>query len=270
MNVTTESNLPKFPVLTAVVACILAVFLPSIIGGLVGLDESDYFGVFIRYLVSLLVIVGFVKLDWARSAGIATAFKLWRFKWFLYTLPLLLIAALNLLGIDWTQITLTPNSLLVWLTENIAVGLYEEVLLRGLVLFLLIKAWGQTASGLLKAVLFQALIFGLLHYANLSSGASVETVTIQVIYAFLIGIGFGGLALLTGSIWPGVIAHTLIDACSSIEDVFHIDGVRAIEAVTEMTFSDSLVAILLMFVLATVPGLFYTRRAQKNFELAQY
>lgn len=75
----------------------------------------------------------------------------------------------------------------------VAVALHEELLFRAL-LMPAIRAWG----GWVPALLLSAVVFGLLH---------VEQGWVGIAQASGLGLVLGGVFLVSGSIWPAVLAH---------------------------------------------------------------
>ncbi len=73
--------------------------------------------------------------------------------------------------------------------------LAEELSFRGV-----IYAGLRKSGRLLSAIILQALLFGLMHL-NLN----------QMSYAFVLGVAFGILDEVTGSLWPGMIGHFMIN-----------------------------------------------------------
>lgn len=56
-----------------------------------------------------------------------------------------------------------------------------------------------------------------MHIMNLAIGSDPITLTAQVIMTFGIGIGFGAVALATGTIWPLLVIHFLMNLVNSIQ-----------------------------------------------------
>lgn len=71
--------------------------------------------------------------------------------------------------------------------------------------------------GLRPALFGSAAMFGLMHLMNLAIGSHPITVAAQVTMTFGIGIGFGAVALATGTIWPLLLVHFLMDFANSIQ-----------------------------------------------------
>ncbi len=56
-----------------------------------------------------------------------------------------------------------------------------------------------------------AIVFGFAHTTNALAGAELGTSLLQSAYALGVGILFGAIFLRTGSLWPTIIAHYLVD-----------------------------------------------------------
>ena len=205
--------LERFPLLSSIFIVLISFFGAGMLGAVLPETVSSY-------IWSLALIVLMVRLNWAYDAGITRPMQYWHKGWTLYSLPFTLFALTNCLGTDWSVLTFTVSSSASWVFDHLAIGLYEEMLLRGVVMYILYRAWGTTKSGLFAVVFGQALIFGVIHYSNLLEGASFWAVTEQVVDATSAGIGFGGLALLLRSVWPGVVVHALLDAMGDFEVYF--------------------------------------------------
>ncbi|MFN8630917.1 MAG: CPBP family intramembrane glutamic endopeptidase [Chloroflexota bacterium] len=85
------------------------------------------------------------------------------------------------------------------------VALNEELFYRGVLLPLLLPL------GLRTAVLWSALAFGAGHLVNVVSGAYPPFVAMQVAATTAGGVALAALRIRTGSVWPALIAHVLID-----------------------------------------------------------
>jgi len=82
----------------------------------------------------------------------------------------------------------------------------EELVFRGLLVNLLLDAWGNSRAGLYRAALVSSGLFGVGH---LVSQGPTSQVLAQAADATAIGLVWAGLRLRTGSIWSGVIMHWL-------------------------------------------------------------
>ncbi|GAB3998931.1 hypothetical protein GCM10029992_26260 [Glycomyces albus] len=92
------------------------------------------------------------------------------------------------------------------------VGFLEELVARGVVLFLLVYAWRERKRGVVAAVLASSALFGAAPTVNSLGGSATwgETVN-QMGYAFLIGVGLAALVLRTNTLWIGILWHAAFD-----------------------------------------------------------
>ena len=123
----------------------------------------------------------------------------------LWWLPLVVVVAL-VFAASGVVVPLAVVAPIIWLA--VAVGFNEELVFRGLVLAILRRYGSQ------RAVVFSAIIFGVLHLANLGAGKSVGYLVLQVLFAALFGVVTAELVVVTGSLWPGILFHAAYDAVS--------------------------------------------------------
>lgn len=95
------------------------------------------------------------------------------------------------------------------LPRQFIVGFVEETVFRGFILFVLIRVWGKSKSGILAAVLVQAALFGVLHALQVTAGVPLTTAFLNVISTFVFGIWMGTLVLSVSTIWPAIFLHAL-------------------------------------------------------------
>jgi membrane protease YdiL (CAAX protease family) len=95
------------------------------------------------------------------------------------------------------------DAVLSVLAIAIAPGVCEELLFRGLVLPALLARWGTNA-----AVAGSALLFGAIHLDYSGSGPTLY----RVPFAIAVGTGFALLRLRTGSLFPAMAAHALVNS----------------------------------------------------------
>ena len=120
----------------------------------------------------------------------------------LWWAPLAAVVALVLLG-SGVAVRLAVVPAIVWLA--LAVGLNEELFYRGIV-FKVMRRYGTC-----RAIAYSALIFGVLHLANLGNGSSAGYLVLQVVFSALFGFVTAELVAVTGSLWPGVAFHAAYD-----------------------------------------------------------
>ena len=89
---------------------------------------------------------------------------------------------------------------------ELVVGFSEELVFRGFILRALLP------SGMTRAVLVSAALFGLVHLGNIVYGASVAVTLFQVVGVFAFGVGMAAVVLRTGALWPVMLIHALSNA----------------------------------------------------------
>ncbi|MEH0109429.1 CPBP family intramembrane glutamic endopeptidase [Tersicoccus sp. MR15.9] len=86
-----------------------------------------------------------------------------------------------------------------------AVAVNEEVWFRGIILAMLRR------GGMRLAVVASAILFAVLHLANLAGGADAPAALLQVVFALLFGVVAAEVAILTTSLWPVIAWHAAWD-----------------------------------------------------------
>ena len=257
-----QRGLTQYPLLTSTLMVILAVTCAKaplfMLEGVFTQSNTVWLGTIGRLLVSFAFIGLLVKLSWAKHAGLTQPFKNWGNHWFLVICPMLIIGLVNLSSVQWTSLQFSLTGLFVLLSENIAVGLFEEVIMRGFAFYILYRAWAQQKYGLYKAAIAQATIFGLLHLFNLGKGPQVDVIA-QVIYATLLGIGFAGIVAYTRTLWTAVFAHAFINTMGSISNVFVPNYIQP-----PTSAGNYIVLTAVIFLLVTLPGLWCLKQANKS------
>ncbi len=155
-----------------------------------------------------------------------------------------------------TELVFTQDHALAWLLRNLASGVWEESLFRGICFYLLVRAWGTTRSGLFRAAITQAMLFGALHLTSLTED-ELGSVLFQVAGAAFAGLGFVGLVVYSRSIWPAVALHASINGALSIDNFFAGPGYDF----PDYFFSYRVIAESIMLVFVGLPGLWCLTRA---------
>lgn len=248
---------PLMFTLLLVITCICALYSTLLVNewllNFFGTDASDLvtsdvISSTFKNIISLSLVVLIVKFNWKEETLLTTPYRNWHRKWVLVSIPMILIAALNLTSIEWQILDVTLFRTMGWLYTNISTGIFEEVLLRGICFYVLYTAWKDQKNGLIKAAVWQAFIFGLAHYVNLTKAPFIE-VSIQVAYSTLIGIGFAGLVAYTRSLWPAIAIHSLINAVGSTNAFFDPNFVQP-----QMSPASYVVVIVIIALICALPG----------------
>ena len=182
-------------------------------------------------VLALLAVVVVTRMRWWRHVGfrrLATLRDLRLFWIPLFPVLPALPAALATLGrADGTG---GLGRLSFWLTLAVLVAFVEEVAFRGLILRAL------EPRGIWPAAVISSVLFGLMHAVNLLFGAELTQTLLQMGSAAALGFSFAAVALRTGTIWPLVVIHALVDVVGFVT----ADGA----AVTTVTGTDLVVAVV--------------------------
>ena len=115
-----------------------------------------------------------------------------------------------------SMIAPAPFPLFASVFATLTTGVFEETLVRGLVLGLLLRMMNTTKKRILSACLFSSIFFGLAHLFNIWSVGAVLPVVVQVVNATAMGLFFSALFLRTGTLWIPILVHALINLASMI------------------------------------------------------
>jgi len=157
------------------------------------------------------------------GAGLLTSFGWWKRIGFwnsgsLKDIPLYIPLILLLLVIySGYSINLTGYTQISLIALAILIGFAEELFFRGLLLESLLPV------GIHKAVLLSALLFGLPYLLKAVSGIWDPNFAIAAtLFAMGIGVCFAALRIRTGTIWPLIGIHTLINYNAFISGGFEV------------------------------------------------
>lgn len=151
-------------------------------------------------VLSCAALVLLTGLRWWKRAGLTTPGRIQHLP--LYLIPFLVA----LLSLPENPSTAGPSTVVSFAILTLLVGFAEEVFFRGLILGSL------RPLGTVNAVLISAFLFGLPHLLNAVGGTWDPLFTIADTFAALgIGVTFAALAIRTGTIWPLIGIHALID-----------------------------------------------------------
>jgi membrane protease YdiL (CAAX protease family) len=190
------------PAIFALAAVLLALVIISLLSAGLGYLKLSPLA---RQVIIEAVFCGYVgvlltRLRWWNEAGFKRPISRQKL---LVCLPLLLLPMLMLVsgGIK----SASAGQVIGFAIFALLVGFAEEGLVRGLALRAILP------TGLMRATLLSSLFFGLGHLINVGQGASLSAMAVQVTESIFLGIGFTGVRLYTGSIWPAIALHSLID-----------------------------------------------------------
>ena len=132
--------------------------------------------------------------------------------WFFLAAGVILFVS-SYIGVDKTTLS-SPSfgKLLAFTCVVFFVGVFEEVLCRGIILNTMINQWGHTKNGIIKSIIFSSLLFGLAHLINLIANPILIIATFsQIVYAFLHGILYASVYVRCRNLWAVIILHAVYD-----------------------------------------------------------
>lgn len=125
---------------------------------------------------------------------------------YLYFLPLVLIASVNLWG--GIAVRNSATEILFHIIMMLNVGFIEEMIFRGFLFRMMEK------SNLRLAMLVSAVTFGMGHIVNLLNGEALIPTLLQLCYATAIGWLFIVIFRKSKSLWPCIVTHGALNALS--------------------------------------------------------
>ncbi len=174
-----------------------------------------------RLAVTACVLWLVWRLGWLEASGIARlgGRQVWLFALggILYFSVASLYSFYNKVTFNFLNLVRLPDSLTAIIT-HLAVGLSEEILFRGLVLYALVRVWGNTTRGIIESVILTSLLFAALHVMQVfTHRVPFFMALLLACETFIISIWWGALVLLGGSIWPAVMLHFVPNAVVAVQ-----------------------------------------------------
>lgn len=106
-----------------------------------------------------------------------------------------------------TELNEPVYRIFLFFIECLSVGFFEEILFRGIVLFVLFDIFLDKNNGIILSVVSSSLIFGLLHIFNVFDGASMRVIIEQIGYSFLMGMLWAVMYVKTKNLWLVMLLH---------------------------------------------------------------
>lgn len=109
-----------------------------------------------------------------------------------------------------------PDQIVVFVSCMLAVGMAEELFLRGLAMRMIFEKYGKNAKGVWLSVLVPSLLFGAMHLGNAIGGnVPFSSAMFQAVSSGTMGMCFAAIYLRTNSIWAMALLHGFMDFCTS-------------------------------------------------------
>lgn len=190
-----------------------------------------------KIIATLLYLFILWQFGWLRPAGFQTLGR-WQ-AWLIVLIASVFEVALAIYSInghfEWRNLIVLDDP-----PAYLLVGLFEEIVFRGVILYAFLHLWGDTYRGVLKSVFISSLLFGVGHLASIFNGNTVFGAILQTASSTISGILYAALVLYGWSIWPVVIGHFLTDAIG-------YGNLKNIQDVTQANLSIFLIDIPLLF-----------------------
>ena len=174
----------------------------------IGKHGEDSIVMMLALLIVAGLIFGFIK---ANRLEAETGLDGWPkdTRRYLYFIPMWILATGNL----WGGVSLNYKGAgqVIAILSMLLVGFIEEMIFRGFLFRALLKT-----NSVLSAVIISAATFGMGHLVNLLSGQATKETVIQVFFAISLGFVFTLVYYKSGKLLPCIIAHSLIDAFSTV------------------------------------------------------
>lgn len=173
---------------------------------------------------------------------------------FLVSLPVLLFAGLNVLGLNFANFKI--GIVLLGFIPAFA----EEITFRGMIIPNFMRIYNRP-KGIWLSLFVSAAIFGGIHATNIFAGADVGTTIFQVSYATSLGFIFAGILIRYGNLWPCIILHGLIDTFAMMSDEALKQGAVQTQA---FTFSWEILPIVILSLIFIFCGIWICRPKKHN------
>ena len=178
---------------------------------------TDYRSAIINTVFSIALLIIMIILKRISYYGLT---KVKNLKEYLYFIPLLLIASVNL----WNgfNINNSASEIIFHILTMINVGFIEEVIFRGFLFKMMEK------ENVKRAIIVSAITFGIGHIVNLLNGADLIPILMQIGYAISIGYLFVIIFYKSKSLIPCIITHSLVNSLS----IFNVENVISLYVVS--------------------------------------
>lgn len=187
------------------ISCIFIIILYVVINSycIQNFGYTSGYSLIFNTVISLLLIWLIIILNRTEYYGLK---KVKEVKRFLYFIPLIVIASVNLWnGIDVNE---SFGKITIHILNMINIGFIEEIIFRGFLFKMMAKDNVKTA------IIVSSLTFGIGHIVNLLNGASLIPTFVQIVFAISLGYLFVIIFYKSKSLIPCILTHIVINATS--------------------------------------------------------
>jgi len=208
---------------------ILMLIVSAILGNLWPGDQlyGQPGGILGRAISITFLLVLLSRLGWLRSSGFTSLGQ--TRTWLILIMPL----AYSILALTYAMtgefvFHFSESRLTGSVTLFILIAAFlEEAVFRGMILYGLVRVWGDTNYGFIKSVLVSSLFFSSIHLLDFLSGRPVFSVLLQSLETLFLGVFLGALVLNGKSIYPASFFHCILNLLA-----FSIFGSSGVEPAT--------------------------------------
>lgn len=199
-------------IILSIVGFVLIAVFSGIASSITGKEFTDLTSLLYGHLLTCLCIVFLIwKLGWLKSAGVA---QIGTYRvWVIAIAGIIYFAAASLYSFFGT-VSFDIKNLVNWsvsnkiILTNLLVSINEEILFRGVILYVLVRIWGNSKKGQFGSVLLMSAMFAMLHLPPIFfSQVSILTVLLFFFESVIISFWWGAIVLSGGSIWPAIMFH---------------------------------------------------------------
>jgi membrane protease YdiL (CAAX protease family) len=252
--------LNRQPLLSAILTIVPVFFTAAMLRGpILALVHTRRTADYLAMLCTAIMLgLALSRIRAYKGVGVSTPMRQWQPGWWLPVLAMtpLVLPTFLMDQVNWGALEYSSRHAFDWFVKLSSTGAFEEILFRGAFFYILYRVWGSTRSGLQRAAVTQALLFGALHLINLTN-RDLTYVLFQICIASLAGYAFAGLVAYTRSLWPAIVLHAGVNAMGSIDNYFAGPG-YVFHADTILSLSTRVGAF---FVFGALPGYWCLKRA---------
>lgn len=197
----------------------------------------------------------------------------------LFILPALVIAVNNLpiipLFRGLSSITSPAGKILLLLCECMAIGFFEEMAFRSVVMLGIMENKRREKKDIVFAILISAAVFGLVHIVNVFINPSVMVV-LQIFYSAAIGAMCSVVLLLTRNVWACVMLHglfnfmgALIGECGEGRGFFEDSPTQILTAVIALAVIGIYVWLFVKYDVSEADGFYVNNNENKNSDIKE-
>lgn len=211
-----------FVISSTILWLVVLLVLTAIISGISGRPYGDEVSSTISRLITTVIILMIIfNLGWLDAIGITKIGK-WRI-WLIAFGGIIYFACASLysffgeVSFNFSHLIQSRSAQTAVIVQFV-VSLCEEIMFRGLVLYSLVRVWGNTRKGIFVSVVLTSFLFSIPHIMQVfTAGVSFLSVLILVLEGSIVAFWWGALVLYGKSIWPAIFIHMAGNAIVSVQ-----------------------------------------------------